>query len=162
MKTTSLPSHGVLYPHMAFLPSEYCPICLNTPLAKYHLTGLVCSPRERKIQSSIPTRAVWIFSGSSQTSDLKIGTPVATLPGAWRYGVSIGTGWPGVSILELGEVASLTCNFHPSVAACTILSADLSLRYLSMLLRCYATKKQQPLISCELGIPSVVVRLTSS
>ena len=38
-------------------------------------------------------------SGSSQTSDLKIGTPVATLPGAWRYRVSAMTGWPGVSIL---------------------------------------------------------------
>ena len=35
------------------------------------------------------------FSGSSHTSDLKFGT----LPGAWRYGVSAGTGWPGVSIL---------------------------------------------------------------
>ena len=30
---------------------------------------------------------------------LKIGTPVATLPGAWRYRVSTGTGPPGVSIL---------------------------------------------------------------
>ena len=39
------------------------------------------------------------FSGSSHTSDLKIGTPVATLPGAWRYRVSAGTGRPGVSIL---------------------------------------------------------------
>ena len=39
------------------------------------------------------------FSGSSRTSDFKIGTPVATLPGAWRYRVSAGTGWPGVSIL---------------------------------------------------------------
>ena len=39
------------------------------------------------------------FSGSSHTSDLKIGTPVATLPGAWRYRVSSGTGQPGVSIL---------------------------------------------------------------
>ena len=39
------------------------------------------------------------FSGSSHTSDLKIGTPVAILPGAWRYRVSAGTGWPGVSIL---------------------------------------------------------------
>ena len=29
-----------------------------------------------------------IFPGSSHTSDLKIGTPVATLPGAWRYKVS--------------------------------------------------------------------------
>ena len=40
-----------------------------------------------------------IFSGSSHTSDLKIGTLVAALPGAWRYRVSAGTGQPGVSIL---------------------------------------------------------------
>ena len=39
------------------------------------------------------------FSGSSHTSDLNIGTPVATLPGAWRYRVSAGNGRPGVSIL---------------------------------------------------------------
>ena len=32
------------------------------------------------------------FSGSSHTSDLKSGTPVATLPGAWRYKVGAGTG----------------------------------------------------------------------
>ena len=31
--------------------------------------------------------------------DFKIGTPVATLPGAWRYRVGAGTGWPSVSIL---------------------------------------------------------------
>ena len=36
---------------------------------------------------------------SSHTSDFKIGTPVATLPGAWHNGVSAGTGRPGVSIL---------------------------------------------------------------
>ena len=40
-----------------------------------------------------------IFSGWSHTNDFKIGTPVATLPGAWCYRVSAGTGWPGVSIL---------------------------------------------------------------
>ena len=39
------------------------------------------------------------FSGSIHTSDLEIGTPVATLPGAWRYRVNAGTGRPGVSIL---------------------------------------------------------------
>ena len=39
------------------------------------------------------------FPGPSLTSDLKIGTPVATLPGAWPYRVSAGTGRPGVSIL---------------------------------------------------------------
>ena len=55
-------------------------------------------PPERKIPGSIP-RSDGIFSGSSHTSDLKIGTPVATLPGAWRYRVSAGTGRPGVSIL---------------------------------------------------------------
>ena len=55
------------------------------------------------------------FSGSSHNSDLKIGTPVATLPGPWRYRVSAGTGRPGVSIL--GEVKSLIRNFCLSVAA---------------------------------------------
>ena len=39
------------------------------------------------------------FSWLSHTCDLQIGTPVATLPGAWRYRVSAGTGWPSVSIL---------------------------------------------------------------
>ena len=45
------------------------------------------------------SRLHWDFSGSSHTSDLKIGTPVASLPGAWHYRVSAGTGQPGVSIL---------------------------------------------------------------
>ena len=39
------------------------------------------------------------FSGLSHTSDLKIGSPVATLSGAWHYRVSAGTNRPGVSIL---------------------------------------------------------------
>ena len=39
------------------------------------------------------------FSGSSHTGNLNIGTPVATLPGAWHYTVSAGTGRPGVSVL---------------------------------------------------------------
>ena len=57
------------------------------------------------------------FSGSSHTNDFKIGTPVATLPGAWRYRVSTGTGLLGVSILWLGEEESWICNFYLSVAA---------------------------------------------
>ena len=36
---------------------------------------------------------------SSHTSDLKIDTSVATLPGAWRHRVSAGTGRSGVGIL---------------------------------------------------------------
>ena len=39
------------------------------------------------------------ISASSVTSDLKMVTPVATLPGARRYWVSVGTGCTGVSIL---------------------------------------------------------------
>ena len=38
-------------------------------------------------------------------------TPVATLPSAWRYRVSTGTGLCSVSILWLDEVESLICNF---------------------------------------------------
>ena len=55
-------------------------------------------PREQKILGSNPACA-GIFLGSSHTSDLKIGTPVVTLPGAWCYRVSAGTGQPGVSML---------------------------------------------------------------
>ena len=55
-------------------------------------------PQERKIPGPNPSSGR-IFPGSSQSSDLKIGTPVATLPCAWRYRVSSGTGRPGVSIL---------------------------------------------------------------
>ena len=68
--------------------------------SSYRLVGLVvrCPPGERKVPGSNPACA-GIFSGSSHTSDFKIGTPVATLPGAWRYWVSAGTGRPGVSIL---------------------------------------------------------------
>ena len=76
------------------------------------------------------------FSASSHTNDLKIGTPVATLPGAWYYRVNAGTGRPGVSILWLGEVESLICNFYLSVAAHKIVCADASQRYTSMLLGC--------------------------
>ena len=80
------------------------------------------------------SRCAGIFSGSSHTSDSKIGTPVATLPGAWRYRVRAGTGRPGVSVLWMGEVESLICNFYLSVAARKIVCADPSLRYTSLLL----------------------------
>ena len=72
---------------------------MQLTLSTYRLVGLVVvrrPPRERKIQGSNPACA-GIFSGSSHTSDSKIGTPVATLPDAWRYRVRAGTGRPGVS-----------------------------------------------------------------
>ena len=55
-------------------------------------------PRERKVPG-LNTACTGIFSGLSHTCDLNIGTPVATLPGAWRYRVSAGSGEFGVSIL---------------------------------------------------------------
>ena len=54
---------------------------------------------------------------------------MATLPGAWHYRVSAGTGRPGVSILWLGEVERLICNLYLNVAAHKIVWADPSLRY---------------------------------
>ena len=81
------------------------------------------------------------FSQPSHTRDLKIGTPVATLPRTWWYRVSMWLVFPGVSILWLGEMESLICNFYLSVTACTIVWADLSLRYTSMLLGRSATNK---------------------
>ena len=42
---------------------------------------------------------------------------MATLPGTWQHRVSAGTGWPGIIILWLDEIASLICNFYLSVAA---------------------------------------------
>ena len=74
------------------------------------------------------------FSESNHTSDLKIGTPVVTLPGAWHYRVSAGTDRPSVSILWLGEVESLICSFYLSVAALKRVWADPSLKYAGMLL----------------------------
>ena len=58
----------------------------------------------RAEDSRFESRLCQDFSGSSHTSDLNIGTPVATLPGAWRYRVSAWTGWSSVSILRLGEM----------------------------------------------------------
>ena len=78
--------------------------------------GLRRPPREWKIPGSNPTRA-GIFPGTSHTSDLKVGTPVAILPGGWRYRVSAQTGQPGVSKLWLGETENLVFNFYLSMAA---------------------------------------------
>ena len=83
------------------------------------------------------------FSNWSPTIDLKIGIPVATLPGTWWYRVSIWTGWSRVNILWLGEVESLICNLYLRVAACKTVWADPSLRYTSLLLGRLASNKQK-------------------
>ena len=64
------------------------------------LVGLVVKESTSRAEDPLfESRLRRDFSGSSHTSDLKIGTPVATLPGGWRYRVSGGTGRPGVCIL---------------------------------------------------------------
>ena len=67
---------------------------------EHRLVGLVVKASASRAEGpGFKSACAGIFPGSSHTSDFKIGTPVATLPGAWRYRVSAGTGWPGVSIL---------------------------------------------------------------
>ena len=114
---------------------------------------LRCPPWERKILG-LNRACGGIFGESSHASDLKFGIPVATLPGVWCYRVSAGTGRPGVSILWLGVIESLICNFYLSVAARKIVWADLSLRHTRMLLGHKATNKQANL-TAGLYIPSV-------
>ena len=51
----------------------------------YRLGGLVVKASESRTEDpGFESRLRRDFSGSSHTSDFKIGTPVATLPGAWR------------------------------------------------------------------------------
>ena len=61
-----------------------------------------------------------------------MGTLLAILQGAWHKRVSASTGWPGLSILWLGEKAYnyLICNFYLKVAAGNSVKVDLSLRYI--------------------------------
>ena len=155
------------------ITEQYSPLTLNKSgcswyTSKYSLTGLVVrhpSPEQQTwVQFLILPR---IFSKSSHTSDLKISTPVTTLPGTWQHRVSAGTVWPGVSILWLDGIESLICNFYPSVeslignfylsvAACTTVRADPSPRYNSMLLGCYTTNKQHLYLSnLPLSLPWV-------
>ena len=68
--------------------------------ARDRLVGLVVkAPASRAEDPGFESHLRLDFSALSHTSDLKMGTPVAILPGAWRYRVSTGTGRPDVSIL---------------------------------------------------------------
>ena len=70
---------------------------------------------------------------SSHTSDLKTGTLLATLPDARHYRVSARAGWPAVSLLRPGEIASLIGNLCVSVASCEIVCLGYSLHVAGML-----------------------------
>ena len=99
--------------HVVLLPGSLSNIS-DTYMSRYHTTqetnllvGLVVKAATSRAEGSgFESGLHQDFSRSSHTSDLKIGTQVATLPGAWRYRVSAGTGRPGVSILWLGEMES--------------------------------------------------------
>ena len=102
--TVNMYSLAILFKIVHFYSTLSCGmypcVVLCSLLPCDRLIGLVVRrpPRERKVPGLNPT-CDGIFSGSSHTIDLKIGIPVATLPVTWRYRVSAGTGWPGVSIL---------------------------------------------------------------
>ena len=62
--------------------ARHCPPPFNV---KDRLDGLVVKASfSREEDPGFESRLRRDFSGSSHTSDSKIGTPVATLPGAWR------------------------------------------------------------------------------
>ena len=66
----------------------------------HRLIGLVVKASTLRAEDpGFESRLLQDFSRLSYTSDLEIGTPVATLPGAWRCRVSAGTGQPCISIL---------------------------------------------------------------
>ena len=64
----------------------------------HRLAGLAASASEAE-DPGFEFRLRRDFPESSHTSDFKIGNPVATLPGAWHYRVSAGTGRSAVGIL---------------------------------------------------------------
>ena len=103
-------------------------------------------PGERQTSGPSLALSVGIVSGSGHTSDLKIGTPVATLPGA-------GTGWSGVSILWLDEIANLIRNSNLSVAARALVSADCPWDTLA----CCWDVKQPTNKPTNLAVPSTVL-----
>ena len=80
-------------------PSLYLPLywAFTSPLLTTSVAWWL-RPQEQKIPGSNPA-CTGIFPGLSHISDLKTGTPGATLPGTWCYRVSAGTGWPSVSLL---------------------------------------------------------------
>ena len=85
------------FKHPAFFPVTR----FSCRQALYRLVGLVVKASASRVEDPgfDPGLRSWIISGSSHASELKMGYPGAALPGAWRFRISAGTGWPGVSIL---------------------------------------------------------------
>ena len=75
------------------------PRAYHACLGPHRLVGLVVKASASRVADLGLIPAFPPFCRSSHSGDLKIGTRVAILPGAWRYRVSAGTGWPDVNIL---------------------------------------------------------------
>ena len=70
-------------------------LCFKEYPKTHHLVGVVVKVSAlRAADPGFDSCLRRDFPGSSHTSHFDIGTPVATLPDALRYGVSAGTGWP--------------------------------------------------------------------
>ena len=79
------------------------------------------------------------FFRLNHTSDLKTGTPVATLQDACHYMVSADTGWPGISAVVTGRDSKFVLqllSYSDSMNTC--------LRYSRVLLGPQPTHQQQP------------------
>ena len=76
-------------------------VLLSSVPFRNRLVGLVikASMSTAADLDSIAACSLGLFSKPSHANDLKLGTPMTTLPGAWCYWVSAGTGLPGVCIL---------------------------------------------------------------
>ena len=95
LPTAGSPANKPLLP-----PSAFPSACCTVAYPQGSLVGLVVkASASRADDPGFKSRLRCNFSGSSHTSDLKIGIPVATLQGVWCYRVSVGTGQPAVSIL---------------------------------------------------------------
>ena len=71
------------------------------------------------VSSRQPRPQSWMTREKRVWTGLETGTPLATLPGTWQCRTGTRTGWPGVSILWLGEIVRLACDLYLSVAALT-------------------------------------------
>ena len=79
---------------------------------RYFKISYVYTPDEGIMKTSLHL-FMWHFIGSrwsSYTSDLKISSPVATLPKARRYGLSGETGWSGVTGWGRSSISIFQCD----------------------------------------------------
>ena len=97
-QTVTLPGKSLcLQSQTVTLPGQIVVSAItNSHTAQHSIAQPLITQRSSRVR--IPLTPGF-FSRSSHTSDFKIGTPVAILPGAWCYRVSAGTGLPGVSML---------------------------------------------------------------